>query len=103
MRPLGNRVALVVVVAATAGATATLATVAPGCGKGSAHDVPDGSTAVSAGQASQTSVAVCHAPQRPSGATVVALQDAFPNLPAFSVPVGVTQAPGDADHFYVWQ
>jgi uncharacterized repeat protein (TIGR03806 family) len=45
----------------------------------------------------------CTAPPRPSSAAAVALVPAFPNLPALSVPVGIAQAPGDADSFYVWQ
>ncbi|HEY1586183.1 MAG TPA: PQQ-dependent sugar dehydrogenase, partial [Polyangia bacterium] len=50
-----------------------------------------------------TPLAKCVAPPRPSNDATVALVPAFPSLPALSVPVGIAQAPGDPDSFYIWQ
>lgn len=95
--------ALVILVAGAA--TATVATLAPGCHNGSSKQPPP-NTVVDMAQpplppgAPQTAVAVCHAWPRPSDATSVMLRPLFSGL---SAPVGITQAPGDAAHFYVWQ
>ena len=96
MRPLRRlSAALVLTVAAGAG-TATLATFATGCSSHRRHFVPTPANEVG-------HVPFCRAPERPSGATAIALVDAFPMLPAINAPVGMTQAPGDAAHFYVWE
>jgi uncharacterized repeat protein (TIGR03806 family) len=99
MRPL-RLAALLVFVVASGAATATLATLIPGCGDSSGN--PDGLVPLTPGE-QWTAVPICRAPTRPSSATAVALQDAFPNLPGLTNPVGITQAPGDPDHFYIWQ
>src|SRR3954466_11508192 len=103
MRPPISSAALVILVASGV-ATGTLATLSlPGCGD-SSHGNDGG--AGSGGRPPPAPVAAiteCRAPTRPSSATAVALKDAFPNLPAFSGPIGMAQAPGDPDHFYVWQ
>lgn len=90
MRPLAGNVARVIAVAAAVVTVAAL----PGCrSHARPHDgVPPPPPVV----------ARCVAPARPSSATAIKLVDALPGL-TFSGPVGVTQAPGDAAHFYVWQ
>ena len=44
----------------------------------------------------------CTAPARPPSDVAIQLTDAFPGR-TFSAPLGIRQAPGDADHFYVWE
>jgi len=44
----------------------------------------------------------CTAPPRPPSDVAVQLTNAFPGR-TFNQPVGITQAPGDAAHFYVWE
>ena len=43
----------------------------------------------------------CLAPARPTGTAGVAAQDPFPGAPAFSGPVKLLQAPGDATRWFV--
>lgn len=93
MRPPRRSVAASVAAVATGAALATAVALAAGCGKSRARLTPP----------PDTHIAYCTAPARPSSATAIALVDAFPKLPALSVPVGLAQAPGDAAHFYVWQ
>ncbi|MGZ3440992.1 MAG: PQQ-dependent sugar dehydrogenase [Polyangia bacterium] len=44
----------------------------------------------------------CTAPARPPSNVALQLTDAFPGK-TFTVPLGITQAPMDPAHFYIWQ
>ncbi|MDB4968567.1 MAG: hypothetical protein JWN44_4256 [Myxococcales bacterium] len=105
MRLCKSQAALVILVASGVAMGTLAALVTPGCG--SSSKPPSGGDGgvppASSPDERWTAIPVCRAPQRPSSATAVVLKDVFPNLPALSSPVGFTQAPGDADHFYIWQ
>ena len=105
MRALRSSAVLVMLVAVVTATAATL----PACGShgAGAPPPPDAGMVVPppvpTGPPNISGVPQCRAPARPSSVAVVALVDAFPKLPALASPVGISQAPGDAAHFYVWQ
>src|SRR4051794_18997477 len=94
MRPLSRHAALVMIVA-TGVATATFATLTPGCGDSTPAATPDMAQP-------PPYYGNCTAPARPPSGVTLKLEDAFPGR-TFSVPLGIVQAPGDAAHFYVWE
>jgi uncharacterized repeat protein (TIGR03806 family) len=61
----------------------------------------DAALAQTSGLDARPSNATCLAPARPTGASSVAAQDAFPAAPAFVEPVKLLQAPGDASRWFV--
>ncbi|HEX6838415.1 MAG TPA: PQQ-dependent sugar dehydrogenase, partial [Polyangia bacterium] len=74
------------------------ATVAPGC-----HDAPSaGADAGGPDMALPPYYGNCTAPARPPSNVALQLTNAFPGR-TFSGPVGITQAPGDPAHFFVWE
>src|SRR5689334_13553339 len=92
-RPISS-VALVILVASGV-VTGTLATLLiPGCGSSSNGGADGGAGSGGSAPPPIQAITDCRAPTRPSSATAVALKDAFPNLPALSAAVGITQAPG---------
>ena len=68
-------------------------------GRGRRHDA--GGRRRSSGLDARPDNTTCIAGERPSQAVTLATERAFPNLPAFSSPVLMLQAPGDATHWFV--
>ena len=87
-----------------AAATATVATLAAGCHHGSQKPPPPGAGDMALPPlppgAQQNAIGVCHAWPRPSESTSIMLK---PMFAGYTAPVGINQAPGDPNHFYVWE
>ena len=58
-------------------------------------------TTETSGLTSRPSNTTCIAPDRPTANAAIATENAFPNLPSLSKPVGLMQAPGDTSQWYV--
>jgi uncharacterized repeat protein (TIGR03806 family) len=61
----------------------------------------DDDSAEQSGLASRPENLTCVAPDRPTSDASIAIEDAFPLLPTLVKPVGLIQAPGDTNSWYV--